>query len=206
MASKNLSSVSNTSLSELPTPIVKVKAKPKELSQIAAPAPTAPQHYLIHDNGGRPFKVTVTGDTVTVYNAYEQDTLLRTFKSVQRVFIGKSPLNEMTEFSGGYGAEFDGNSILLYMGQLKYVYIGSEIYSFRAAKEIVDYVSPVGNNDVPYPYGIDQAGKYYMMAESVVVTLPPLDKNDDPYTLYYDERHTSTARMASHTILVERQM
>ena len=36
----------------------------------------------------------------------------------------------------------------------KYVYIGSEIYEFESHDPIKQYESPVGNNGVPYPYGI----------------------------------------------------
>ena len=54
----------------------------------------------------------------------------------------------------------------------KYIYIGSEIYSFTTGngKEnaIVKYISPIGNNDVPYPYAI--SGKYtYLMIEDVIL-------------------------------------
>ena len=62
----------------------------------------------------------------------------------------------MTEYSGGYGDEFDGNSILVHISENKYVYIGSSIYSFESQAKIIRYISPVGNSDVPYPYAIDE--------------------------------------------------
>ena len=71
------------------------------------------------------------------------------------IFIGKSPLNIMTKFSGGYGAKWDGNSILLRIGnndELKYVYLGTNISEFTTDEKITKYVSSVGNNCVPYPY------------------------------------------------------
>lgn len=68
------------------------------------------------------------------------------------VFIGQSHKNEMTTFSGGYGDKWDGNSILLRIDKLKYVHIGVEVYEFDTSEEIIEYVSSVGNNCVPYPY------------------------------------------------------
>ena len=41
------------------------------------------------------------------------------------VFIGKSPVNAMTTFSGGHGPRFDGNSVLL-KRENDYVFVGDE--------------------------------------------------------------------------------
>ena len=80
-----------------------------------------------------------------------------------RVFIGHSPKNKMTEFSGAYGPEFLGNSILVHKKDLDYVCIGSDIFEFTALDRILEYVSPVGNNGVPYPYAVDTKGRHYSM-------------------------------------------
>lgn len=72
-----------------------------------------------------------------------------------KIFIGKSVTNKMTSFSGGHGEKWDGNSILLRIGntdEFRYVYIGTEIFEFVTEEEITAYVSSVGNNCVPYPY------------------------------------------------------
>lgn len=114
-----------------------------------------------------------------------------TFKP-DKIFIGKSPLNSMTEFSGGHGPEFDGNSILLQMANNEYIYIGSEIAAFDALNKIKEYVSPVGNNDVPYPYAIDEQNNIYLLTENAIIknnneTADKLKKYDDPYQYYYDK-------------------
>ena len=80
--------------------------------------------------------------------------------SIQEYFIGISPKNAMTKFSGGYGKYFTGNSILIKIDNNKYVYIGSDIYSFTAETNIIRYVSPVGNNDVPYPLAYGSQNVY----------------------------------------------
>ncbi len=147
--------------------------------------------YFTHDNGARPFKVVVSGANVSVYrkenvNIYSAKPILTLSGTV---FIGKSPVMKMTEFSGGAGPTFDGNSILVCTGQ-RCVYIGSSIYSFRVLAPITYYNSPVGNNDVPYPYAIDKLGNYYLMlAEAMIKANPKLAEEgrnyDDPYDYYY---------------------
>ncbi len=153
--------------------------------------------YYIHDNGGRPFKVTVD-EQVSIYKQQNDNdqkyssTALFTFNP-QRVFVGKSPLNKMTEFSGGHGSAFDGNSLLLQTDG-KYVFVGHMIFEFTPLSDIVEFVSPVGNNDVPYPYAIDEKGNYYLLIEGVILGgdlasssagAKPRLGGIDPYNWYY---------------------
>ena len=70
----------------------------------------------------------------------------------------------------------------------EYIYIGMEIYSFKAKSEIIEYVSPVGNSDVPYPYAVDKDGRIYLMIENVILERGYDSKNyEDPYDFYYDD-------------------
>lgn len=90
----------------------------------------------------------------------------------------------MTIFSGGFGKRFDGNSILVQITSDKYVYIGPQIFSFTPKDKVVKYVSPVGNNDVPYPYAIDEKGRYYLLTEGIILEELP-ENETDPYDYYY---------------------
>uniref|UniRef100_A0A6C0C961 Uncharacterized protein n=1 Tax=viral metagenome TaxID=1070528 RepID=A0A6C0C961_9ZZZZ len=72
----------------------------------------------------------------------------------------------------------------------EYIYIGSEIFSFNTIDKIIDYVSPVGNNDVPYPYAIDNNGNYYLLIENVI--LKGEIKYEDPYNYYYEHANITT--------------
>ena len=189
--------------------------------------------YLVHDNGGRPFKVSVdAGDpkAVQVFKAIdpdedddddegpggapgaaggaapapggvrvmtagelqkqlgvdlfqmvdepegeeeedaeedEEDGELPTYEeepcitfTAGKVFVGQSPK---------HGARFDGNSLLLHLEGLKYVFVGETVFSFTAKSPITKYVSPVGNNDVPYPWAMDEQGFRYLMTSSVIL-------------------------------------
>ncbi len=152
--------------------------------------------YEIHDNGGRPFFVTVEGKTVTVeknMDTFEvvkgkivdiQKPRKQLFeKTVDTVFVGKkSPL-------GGYDGlkpkEAEGNSLLLLDGS-KYIYIGSEIYEFTPVKgdTIQAYYSDIGNSDVPYPYAIGKT-HIYIMLDKVAIEKSFFDMKEDIYEQYY---------------------
>ncbi len=157
------------------------------------------KHYLIHDNGGRPFCVYISPENkIDIYKVNKNNTFtendyakiytytefVMSFKP-KKTFVGKSPKNKMTEFSSGYGQYFDGNSILLYLGNSKYVFIGSSIFSFKTNKEIVKFVSPVGNSDVPYPYAIDNEDNYYFLIENGIMKIKDKIETYDPYNYYY---------------------
>lgn len=150
--------------------------------------------YYIHDNYSRPFLVYVKNNDVYIYKV-PKDVLKKEVAAwiyielvakynAQEVFIGKSPKNPMTEFSGGHGKYFDGNSILLKMGTGKYIYIGEQIYSFTTNKEIVKFVAPVGNNDVPYSYAIDSDKNYYLLIDDLKI-IKYDEKITDPYDYFY---------------------
>ena len=170
-----------------------------------------PERYVTLDNGGEPFLVSILSrkekHSVMLCKwkqvaepeegEPEQQRMLRNYDisnpffqdAVEKVFVGKSPLNEMTRFSGGHGPRFDGNSILLKKKGGDYIFVGHEVYAFRAS-EIVDFVSPVGNSSVPYPYAVDVEGRYILFIEHVVMPRPGKTgkMDDDPYRVYYDMR------------------
>lgn len=157
-----------------------------------------PRTYLTHHNGDRPYKVVVTGDYVTVLegNLFAAKPVYE--ETVNQIFVGSSPFNEMTWFSGGFGPEFDGNAMLLHEHDLEYVFVGQSVYRFHALSSIIKFVSPVGNNDVPYPYAIDYEDRYYLFIERVIVRIPPeLITNVftfDPYRYYYSESSITDIR------------
>ncbi len=159
------------------------------------------KNYLIHDNGGRPFRVEVnpSENMVNVFINYKFDEYEKKFNKkvfsskYQKIWIGKSPETEMTLFSGGHGSKFDGNTILLEKSNNSCVFIGDNIFSFKTKGPITEYVSPVGNNDVPYPYAIDQTGTVYLMIENITITPTSATSKtmskkiyiENPYLFYY---------------------
>jgi hypothetical protein len=167
------------------------------------------QSYYTLDNGGYPFKVDIHSKNakykVEIYkrdprndefnnnnNNLEPEYKNRSYTEyatspikVKKIFIGKSPRIEMTKASESYGKEFDGNSILLQKTEKTYIFVGDKIFSFRPLSEIVKFVSPVGNSQVPYPYAVDIENNYYMLIADVVMKNPKISKSKDPYDVYY---------------------
>jgi hypothetical protein len=153
--------------------------------------------YEIHDNGGRPFRVDIQGNNVTVWmTKVSYEKVDGEFKDIvhppkqilefttDTLFVGKkSP-------KGGYDGlkpkEAEGNSILLQVGA-KYIYIGSEIYEFQPVKgdTIEKYYSDIGNSDVPYPYAIGKT-HVYIMVDKVAVSKDFFDMNKGIYEQYYE--------------------
>jgi hypothetical protein len=128
------------------------------------------ESYLIHANYCRPYKVTVDRETNTVkVYELEDDTCLHiisthgiddytkdndytteicSFNPV-KIFIGESS-KESGQHSENEDYKLAGNSILLQMAPHCYVYIGrGKIYKFTTRDEIIEYYSPVFNNDCP---------------------------------------------------------
>lgn len=149
-----------------------------------------PRTYFIHDNYGRPFCVTVAEDESSI-TVVDTETKQSHPIATQRVWVGKSPLNRMTTFSGGHGPAFDGNTILAQLTNGRYLFIHRSLSVFDALAPIVDFVSPVGNNDVPYPWARDEEGNTYLLIENVILTSwePEEEGDGDPYTYYYREQH-----------------
>lgn len=105
----------------------------------------------------------------------------------KKVFIGNSPKNKMTLFSGGHGTQFYGNTILLYIDDNKYIFIIDEVVKFQAVEEIKEYYSPLGNNEVPYPIALSDNYIYYMLnyVYAKLSSLPSNLTKDDLIDSYY---------------------
>ncbi len=160
--------------------------------------------YKIHRNGSRPFKVVIddneNGITVYVHKEHghrEYKVLPKYIFNVKKVFIGCSVKNEMTTFSGGYGPKFDGNTILAHLHDNTYVHIGDEVFTFTSISPLVRYESPIGNNDVPYPYAVDENNNIYLLIGEVILLSAPdriITPEFDPYTYYYERYLITTDR------------
>lgn len=151
--------------------------------------------YLTHDNGGRKYKVVLTDLYVMIYNNITGDLVLKL--DPVAYWIGRSVLNKGTCFSGGHGKEFDGNSFLIQTSDVDYVFVGNHIKRFKHSVPITNYSSPVGNNDVPYPYGTDENFDHLLMIENVIIKGKDFEEGEgkdykqytyeyDPYVMYYN--------------------
>lgn len=132
--------------------------------------------YKIHDNGSRPFIVYIDKSSKTAeifkqhYNLekekYDEPELIKTVK-FKEAWIGSDPKEFGSIFEIG---RIKGNSILLELANNEYMYIGSEIYTFKLLPGDTPekYYSPIGNNDVPYPYLIGKTHTYFVLEKQIV--------------------------------------
>ena len=84
------------------------------------------------------------------------------------IFLGKSQVCNMTEFSGARDKKvFDGNTILLKVNEENnkhsYVYIGGDkVCNFLTDDKIYKHISNMGNNLTPYSIAIGWENVYYL--------------------------------------------
>jgi len=155
------------------------------------------KEYKIHFNGGYPFLVTLFNDDKKVAHIYhyEYDDKDDEYKKNEhahltlyplKTFVGKSPVTEMTKYSHASGPFYDGNSMLflIHREENVYIFVGLEsVFEFKALSPIQKFYSPVGNNQVPYPYAVDDQNRVYLLIENVILTQYPFEnpKKNEPY-------------------------
>lgn len=139
------------------------------------------QSYEIHDNGGRPFKVTIKEDSKVLQilkPTKSNDVLVKSVDNYQHVFVGEDPTEP----------DFKGNTILIQLSARSYIFVGWKVFSFDTVDEIYDYKSKVGNSDVPYPVAMGKEN-VYLLSEEVFFPVSQFDDSDseeDAYDQYYN--------------------
>lgn len=116
--------------------------------------------FYTHDNGGRPFKITIENGEIIISKNIddESDIKLIELKNYMGIWIGY----DTTEY------EFHGNSALIKLNHDELMFVGDTIYKFKPAEEITEYVSYVGNNDVPYPIAYSKNFIYRMLEHQYI--------------------------------------
>jgi hypothetical protein len=133
----------------------------------------------------------VVNPTSVIVTETDSGAILYKFNDCKTVFVGYSPPCPTTAFSGGIDPLCVGSSILLHVNDLHYISVGQEVVEFTALAPITEFVSVVGNNDVPYPYAKDSTGNVYLMLDGLAI-VPRPDRPafeppvSDPYTYFYE--------------------
>jgi hypothetical protein len=173
--------------------------------------PKGTKTYEIHDNGGVPFHVEVSGKNVAIYkgvlpegeNEYDNMVYTKLVKklTVNAVHVGESPCDKASYIAVDCGNSVAGNSILLHVSGKKYIHVGSEIYEFTMEDDFEAFYSAIGNNDVPYP--ITLGSKYvYLMLNGDHTYIPrdlfkgPMNDTEwaDAYAYYYGFKDFETGK------------
>ena len=122
--------------------------------------------YIINHNYRRVYVALIKDKQVIVYENKSckiNNEPLFEFEA-KNIFIGDSRRCSLTENSDCYDdSSYDGNTILLEISDYKYVYIsGREILQFETNDKIIDYMSLMGNNQVPTAIGIGDKNTYFI--------------------------------------------
>lgn len=126
--------------------------------------------YHTHNNGFISFELIINLDGIFVY-LYDDDPQS---ESESDDSIYSNPLMKITDFMGYWygfdtsGYNYHGNSILVKITENDYIFIGHYVYEFSTNEEIIDYISPVGHSDVPYPVAYSQNNIYFMCDQQYV--------------------------------------
>lgn len=140
--------------------------------------------FYTHDNGGQPFKITIeNGNIIISKNMYDKsdDIKLIELKNYVGIWIGY----DATEY------EFHGNSVLIKLNDDEYMFVGDTIYKFKTSEEITEYISYIGNNDVPYPIAYSKNFIYHMLNHQYIdkkyINIIPNIKNAEDIVInFYD--------------------
>ena len=141
----------------------------RELTGRSAPYEPA-RRFATHDNHERPYEVEVAGPRVTVRRSDGHAPPLWDGRAF-RVFVDERP--------------FGDNTVLFELGDGTCMFVGGCVSHFRPLAPICEYASPLGNNDVPYPYAVDADGRYYLLIEDARLDVVPEEFRFRPYTWYY---------------------
>jgi len=173
--------------------------------------PKGTKTYEIHDNGGRPFHVEVSGKNVAIYkgvlpegeNEYDNMVYTKLVKklTVNAVHVGESTCDSAAYIPDECGKWATGNTVLLHLSGKKYMFVGPEIYTFTMEDDFEAFYSVVGNNDVPYPITLGSKYVYFMMDGSHF-SLPrtlfkgPMNATEwaDAYAYYYGYKDFETGK------------
>ena len=120
--------------------------------------------FMMQYNYRSKYLVIINGDVyVYKYEKCKFDQPFLSFKP-KHCFIGKSKVCEMTQFSeANDSSDFDGNTLLIEVEDNKYVYIsGLEITKFKTDDKIIEYISLMGNNMIPYTIMIGERYTYFL--------------------------------------------
>ena len=116
----------------------------------------------------------------------------------------------MTEFSDtGDKEEFDGNTLLLECEDNEYVFIsGLEIFKFKTGDKIIDYISLIGNNMIPYTFAVGEKHTYFLSCHYNFIENDKIEERTllnatnnslDPYHYHVQRGGKDAFRKLEHT-------
>ena len=97
-------------------------------------------------------------------------------------------------------SSFDGNTLLLECGDIEYIFISElETFKFKTDDKIIDYISLMGNNMVPYAIIIGEKYTYFIAHHYKFVENDKIEKESllNATNMYPYDYHLNTCGVAS---------
>lgn len=149
------------------------------------------KEYYIHSNRERPFIVKISKRMLVCLRSTDEKVMY--IAKHPEVFIGKHKHNSErmigNKLLAGYfeklpkGFVSIGNTILVGESDGYYTCLNDPLVRFKPKEPILRYFSPIGNNDVPYPYALTEHYTY-LIIDGVYIE-NSLRETIDPYDEYY---------------------
>ena len=169
--------------------------------------------YIMHYNYENKHLVVIIDTTVYVYKnkICKFDPPLFSFQA-KNVFIGKSKVCPKTEFSGACDKiDFDDNTLLLECEDNEYLYIsGSEITKFNTDDKIIDYISLMGNNMIPYAIMVGERYTYFLYHRYKIIENDKIEENTllnatndslDPFDYHVEKCCIDSFKKLKHSLI-----
>lgn len=178
-------------------------------SYIKKSAIKEPLKYEIHDNRTIPWYVFCEKKIIQIVPVNPHYRFKH--KKIDNQII------RITEFLGyWYGfdirnSKYDGNSVLIHIENKKYMFVGYYIYTFEFEENIIDFISPLGNNDVPYPVAYTKNYVIFMLdkkaiKKSTLKTKATPEGSEDLYGEYYGHLYKENMKNHEYTLLKKIKM
>lgn len=142
--------------------------------------------YFTHDNGSRPFYVTIQNKEIKVMKLQRKDNDLvydkhiLTIPRYEKLYIGEN--------TGKYANKREvtgrGNSFLVHIRGNQYIYIGDHVFQFTTVDPIKEFHGIVGPNDVVYAFAIGTENTYFFNGNKYLPN--SMFGSQDPYATYFE--------------------
>lgn len=142
-----------------------------------------PKTYYPHWNMTKPFRVTIGKDAICIkkYNLSLGEDEYNSgvdYDDSDEDIVDPYDIEVLNLLSGefkGYWYGFDSsvyeshhNTILIKLNDHKYIYVSGNVIQFETTEPIIDYISCMGNNDVPYPVAYSDNYVYFIQEREFI--------------------------------------
>lgn len=133
-----------------------VRGYPKAKPQIYHTNSFNKTGYRVEIFRDKPIKIYY--ETRATKNVIKSTDVIKDITNYEKIFIGYDTCDKKSSL---------GNSILVQIKGLEYIFIGEEMFSFVAKDEISEYHSIIAKKTIN-PYGIDNLNNVYLLKEKIV--------------------------------------